>query len=123
MKRLWIFICIFSMLLTGCSIGRNSVNLSPECYRIAKEILEITDDYLDGRITAVIAAGQIQGQCRTLGGVPHEEGTMNQQVTSYCEILSYNLALVAEGELMNERDIIATRNTLADLLGEKTREK
>ena len=124
MKRLFIILCMISLLLTGCSVGGNkAADLSKDCYKIAIEVLETTDDYLDGKITAVIAAGQIQDLCRTLSGVPNEEGTMNQQVTSYCEMLSYTLMLVADGDFINEKEIITTRNVLAQMLGEKARDK
>ena len=123
MKRLLLLLCILSLLLTGCSVSRRPSNLSTNCYKNAMEVLDTVDDYLDGKITAVVAAGQVQDLCRTLSGVPNEDGTMNQQVTSYCEVLSYTLTLVADGDFINEKEIITTRNILADLLGEKLRKR
>ena len=121
MKRLlWIF-CILSLLLTGCSFGNKAVDLSASCYELSSEILHVTDDYLDGNITVVIAAGQVQDLCRTLSGVPNEDGTKNQLVINYCEMLGYTLMLVADGDHTNEKEIITTRNTLAGLLGEDPR--
>ena len=121
MKRLLWMICILSLLLTGCSMNNKAVDLSASCYQLSVEILSVTDDYLDGDITAVIAAGQVQDLCRTLSGVPNEEGSKNQLVINYCEMLSYTLMLVADGDHINEKEIITTRNTLAGLLGEKPR--
>ncbi len=123
MKRLLLLICAISLLLSGCSFRKQSVNLSSDCHKIAKEILKTTDDYLDGHISPVIAAGQIQDLCRTLSGIPNEKGANNQLVTNYCEMLSYTLMLVADGDHINEKEILHTRNTLADLLGENHREK
>ncbi len=123
MKRLILIFFALSLLLTGCSFQKQPVNLSSDCYIISIEILDVTDDYLDGQITPVIAAGQIQDLCRTLSGVPNETGTMNQMVTNYCEMLSYTLMLVANGDHINEKEILNTRNTLADLLGEDAKEK
>lgn len=118
MKRL---ICIFlfiNLFLTGCSIFNRPANLSRNCYTISLNILGTTDDYLDGKITAVVAAGQIQDLCRTLSASPDEAGTLDQEVKSYCEMLSYTIMLVADGDHINEKEIINTRNTLASLLGE-----
>ena len=123
MKRLLLMVCALSLLLSGCSFRNQPVDLSSDCYRISIKILEVTDDYLDGDITPVIAAGQVQDLCRTLSGIPNEEGSKNQIVTNYCEMLSYTLMLVADGDHMNAKEILHTRNTLADLLGEDTREK
>ncbi len=122
MKRLLLMLCVICLLLTGCSLGNQGVNLSADCYRISKEVLSVTDDYLDGKITAVIAAGQIQDLCRTLSGIPNEAGSKNQLVTNYCEVLSYTLMLVADGDHINEKEILQTRNILADLLGEGKRD-
>jgi hypothetical protein len=85
------------------------------------EILETTDDYLDGKISPVIAAGQIQDLCRALSGVPDETGMQNQQVNNYCEMLSYTMTLVADGDYINQKEIVNTRNYLAKLLGEPDR--
>ena len=79
-------ICILSLLLTGCSMKNKAVDLSAGCYQLSVEILSVTDDYLDGDITAVIAAGQVQDLYRTLSGIPNEEGSKNQLVINYCEI-------------------------------------
>lgn len=122
MKRICIIFCLLCYLLTGCSFKREPTNLSSDCYKTAIEILEVTDDYLDGNITPVVAAGQIQDLCRTLSEIPNEEGTDNQAVQSYCEMLSYTLMLVADGDYINEKEIHHTRNYLATLLNESERE-
>ena len=122
MKRLLLILCALTLLLSGCSFGRKPVDLSNDCYTMAINILDVTDDYLDGTITAVVAAGQIQDLCRTLSGIPNEEGSKNQLVTSYCEMLSYTLMLVADGDYINAKEILHTRNSLAELLGKAPRD-
>ena len=123
MKRLLFLFCLLSLLLTGCSLKKKPVTLSPDCHISATEILKITDDYLDGDITAVIAAGQIRDLCFTLNGIYNEPGSMNPVVTNYCEILSYNLTQITEGEQTDNTELLNTRNILADLLGQNKRTK
>lgn len=122
MKRILCVICIIGFLLTGCSVFNRPSNLSINCYTIALNILSVTDDYLDKEISAVVAAGQIQDLCRTLSAVPDEAGTHDQEVKSYCEMLSYTVMLVADGDHINKKEIVNTRNILASLLGENARE-
>lgn len=121
-KRFLCILILISLLLTGCSGLRKPANLSSTCYTIAMNVLSATDQYLDKQITAVIAAGQIQDLCRTLSSLPDEEGTRNQDVKNYCEMLSYTIMLVADGDHINEKEIIHTRNYLATLLGQDIRE-
>lgn len=122
MKRLFCILIAFSLLLAGCSVFSKPSNLSNKCYNIGMNVLSVTDDYLDNTISAVIAAGQIQDLCRTLSGVPDEAGTSDQQVKNYCEMLSYTITLVADGDHINEKEIVHTRNYLASLLGESARD-
>lgn len=122
MKRLLLMICLLSLLLTGCNLRQTPSNLSNNCYAAAIKVLDVTDDYLDNKITAVVAAGQIQDICRNLSSLPDEAGTQDQDVKSYCEVLSYTIMLVADGDYINEKEIIHTRNYLAKLLGEELKE-
>ena len=117
MKRFFCILLMGCLCLTGCSLGSRPANLSSTCYRLANNILQTTDDYLDQEITAVVAAGQIQDLCRTLSTHPDEAGTYDQEVKSYCEMLSYTIMLVADGDHINAKEIITTRNILASFLG------
>ncbi len=117
MKRFLFLFLILGFLMTGCSSLNKPSNLSSVSYKIGIKVLDTTDDYLDQKITAVVAAGQIQDLCRDLSAVPDETGSKDQEVKNYCEVLSYTLMLVADGDHINEKEIIHTRNTLATLLG------
>lgn len=119
MKRFVCLLLILGFLLTGCSSMKKPSNISSTSYNIGIKVLEATDDYLDQKISAVVAAGQIQDLCRELSSVRDEQGPHDQQVKNYCEVLSYTLMLVADGDHINSKEIITTRNTLATLLGEK----
>lgn len=123
MKRLLCIIILFSLLLTGCSSWDKPSNLSLNCYKLGLNILAATDDYLDNKITAVVAAGQVQDLCRTLGSYPDQPNTIDHEVKKYCEMLSYTLTQVAGGDYLNAREIINTRNYLADFLGKSKRDK
>lgn len=122
MKRLLCIISIVCLFFTGCSFMNRPSNLSPNCYKLGLNVLSVTDDYLDKKISAVVAAGQIQDLCRTLSSLPDEAGTHDQNVKNYCEMLSYTIMLVADGDHINEKEIIHTRNYLATFLGEQERE-
>ncbi len=123
MKRLFPLFLILCLLLTGCDFMNRGADLSSNCKKIGLSILEVTDDYLDGNITPIVAAGQIQDLCRQLSTVPDETGSKNQMVKNYCEVLGYTLTRVANGDKYNAKEIITTRNNLAALLGESTREE
>ena len=118
MKRLLSLLLILPCLLSGCFMNRRPVYLSKSCYEFGLEVLYATDDYLNGKTTAVVAAGKVQDVCRFLSNIPEEAGTQNQLVRNYCEMLGYALMLVADGDQYNEKEIINTRNYLAELLGE-----
>lgn len=116
MKRLICIGFLLVFLLTGCSELAKPPNLSSPCYKIGINVLSVTDDYLDKKISPAIAAAQIQDQCRSLSKLPDELGPQDQQVKNYCEMLSYTIMLVADGDFLNEKEILNTRNTLATLL-------
>ena len=118
MKRILCLICVLSLFLTGCSFSDKSSKLSTKCYDLGLNVLSVTDGYLNNKISAVVAAGQIQDLCRTLSALPDEAGTDDQNVKNYCEILGYTMMLIADGDHINEEGIIHTRNYLASLLGE-----
>ena len=118
MKRVFCLCFLLIFLLTGCSKITKPSNLSNSCYRIGINVLAATDDYLDQKISPSVAAAQIQDLCRSLSELPDELGPLDQQVKNYCEMLSYTIMLVADGDFMNEKEIINTRNTLATLLGQ-----
>ena len=123
MKRICCMLIVLALLLSGCFLKNKPATVSGDCYQIGMSVLETTDDYLDGDITAIVAAGQIQNRCREFGGVQGDLTTDNQAVENYCEILSYTLTLVADGDHINAGEIINTRNDLAALLGEDYREQ
>lgn len=117
MKRILSIILLICLFLTGCTQYTKPANLSSDAYQIGINVLSTTDDYLDQKISASVAAGQIQDLCRTLSEVPDEQGAHDQQVKNYCEMLSYTIMLVADGDHINKKEIITTRNSLATLLG------
>ncbi len=124
MKRLLCLIsviCILSLLLSGCSFFYRPSNISKNCYDVGMNVLNITDEYLDGKIYAVVAAGQIQDFCRILSALPEQAGVEDQNVKNYCDILSYTFVLISEGDGEYHMDVISTRNYLADILGEPIR--
>ena len=116
--RLLALLCSMAFLMTGCSILSRPTNLSSICYTAGMSVLETTDAYIEGKITAVDASGKIQDQCRILDSLPEQYGSQDQAVKNYCSILSYTFMLVSEGETNHDNDILSTRNYLADLLGE-----
>ena len=121
MKRLVCIGFLLIFLLTACSELEKPPNLSSPCYKIGINVLSATDDYLDKKISAAVAAAQIQDLCRSLSKLPDELGSQDQQVKNYCEMLSYTIMLVADGDFLNEKEIINTRNSLATLLRQDTK--
>lgn len=113
------FLICSGILLSGCSSLRRPVTLSPTSYDTAMNILSVTDQYLDGKITAVYAAGQIQNLCNILETLPETAGTQEFAVKNYSELLAHMFMQLAEGDPVEFSDIIQTRNYLATLLGEK----
>ena len=114
-----LLIC-FSILFSGCSSLRRPVTLSPTSYDAAMNILDITDQYLDGKITAVYAAGQTQNLCSILETLPETAGTQESSVKNYSELIAHMLMQLAEGDSVEISELIQTRNYLATLLGERT---
>ncbi len=112
---------ILSFLLSGCSFFHRPSNVSNNCYDLGMNVIKITDEYLDKKITAVVAAGQIQDLCRILSALPEQEGVDDQIVKNYCEILSYTFMRISEGDGELYMDVLSIRNYLADTLGEVSR--
>ena len=125
MKRILCLIsilCMISLATSGCSLFLRPTNISKTCYSVGINVLEITDKYIDGKITAVDAAGQIQDQCTILDALPEQKGTEDQNVKNYCNILSHTFMLLSEDNHQEEENLIPNRNFLATLLGKPMKE-
>ena len=123
MKRFLILLCLLSLLLSGCSLRNRGVSLSPACRVSAMEVLSVTDQYLDNKLSAVLAAGRINDLCLSLSITPPEPGASNQLVVSACDTINHTIMLIVEGYQIDHTELLTARNSLAYLLGQKTRNK
>ncbi len=114
MKKLLVLLLGLSLLL-GC--GGKPRNMNDEAYTVGKRALEITDRYLDGDATASEARSMIDDLQEHLEDMPESDIDEISRSTMSSSLI------ILSGELIigDDVDIIKSRDSLADKLGEKAR--
>ena len=121
MKRIICILCILTCLLTAC-VGRGKpAGMSQECFDLGCKAMDAADAFIDGKISAVVAAGQVQDCCQRLSELPTDQADGVQSVVSVCEQIAYMLVRAANGDKYAAKEITAARNSLARTLGQSTR--
>lgn len=118
MKRILCLLCILTCLLTACAAGVKPAGMSQDCYDLGRKALDAVDAFLDGNVSAVAAAGQVQDFCQRLSALPTDQADGVQSVVSSCEQIGYMLVRAANGDKYAAKEVETARNNLARTLGE-----
>ena len=121
MKRIICLLCILTCLFTSCAVDGKPAGMSQDCYDLGCKALDATDAFLDGDITAVAAAGQVQDYCQRLSELPTDQADGVQSVVNSCEQIAYMLLRAANGDKYAAQEVETARNTLAQTLGQSER--
>ena len=124
-KFLVIVLCIST--LTGCSGPKKPKGLEDKLYEIAKEVIQITDDYLDRIATAqetqeksiaISSNNYNYFQLFIGGGDDVSKKDINYLV--YDQIAKLiNIRKVAYSTILEDKVLLKYRNDLAELINEK----
>lgn len=121
MKRIICIICLLTCLLTACTGRSKPADMSQECFDLGCKAMDAADDFIDGEMSAIVAAGVVQEQCQKLGELPTDQADGVQAVLRCCEQMSYMLVRAANGDHYAASELITARNDLARAIGQSTR--
>ncbi len=121
MKRTICILCLLTCLLTACTGRSKPAGMSEKCFDLGCKAMDATDAFIDGDISAVVAAGQVQDYCQRLSALPTDQADGVQSVVNACEQIGYMLVRAANGDKYAATEILTARNDLARTLGQSTR--
>lgn len=121
-------IMLFVIMISGCGTKSKEAptGVNQKTFDLGEEVLDITDQYLDGKIEISKAAEQVSEYVDKFEDISTDDSaeSMNNELISITvEAISYDLGQVLDTNSNDNSDVELDRDVLAQYLGEEVSSK